>query len=181
MRVEIGHKIKELRLAAELTQEELGTRAQLTKGFISQLENDQSSISVDSLLELLDALGISISQFFEDDTETDRIQFGPADRLLLNDRGAKNFEMLIPGSTNMLMDPISITLFPGESLEFEEPHNGEEFGYVLSGRLTIKYGSRTIAIKKDECFYFESSKPHQFSNNGKNKTTIIWVTTPPQM
>lgn len=181
MRIEVGQKIKDLRLAAELTQGELATRAQLTKGFISQLENDQTSLSVDSLLELLDALGISISQFFEDDTEADRISFGPADRLVLSDRGAVEFDMLVPGSTNMFMDPIALTLAPGQSLAAEEPHSGEEFGYVLSGRLTIKYGSRTISIKKDECFYFEASKPHQFANHGKNKTSIIWVTTPPQM
>lgn len=180
MRMEIGKKVKDLRLAAELTQEELATRAQLTKGFISQVENDQTSISLDSLIDILDALGMSISEFFADD-EADRIAFNRADRISLPGRGAQSFELLVPGSTNMLMDPILITLEPGESLPVEEPHNGEEFGYLLSGQMVIKYGKKSHHLRKDDCFYFEAYKTHQFVNKGKHKTTFIWVVTPPQM
>jgi transcriptional regulator with XRE-family HTH domain len=181
MRPEIGKKIKALRLAAELTQEELAVRAQLTKGFISQIENDQTSISLDSLSDILDALGMSISEFFADDKTSERIVFSRADRIALSDRGAASFELLVPGSTNMLMDPILVTLDPGQSLPVEEPHNGEEFGFVLAGQLVIKYDKQTHHVRKDHCFYFESFKPHQFTNQGKNKTTFLWVTNPPQM
>ncbi len=181
MRLEIGKKIKDLRLAAELTQEELANRAKLTKGFISQIENDQTSISLDSLIDILDALGISISEFFADDDALERIAFSRNDRISLTGRGIKSFELLVPGSTNKLMDPIWITLDPGESLPVEEPHNGEEFGYVFSGQLIIRYGKKTFRLKKDDCFYFEADKAHQFINMGKSKATFVWVMTPPQM
>lgn len=181
MKIEIGQKIKDLRLAAELTQEELANRAQLTKGFISQIENDQTSISLDSLIDILDALGMSIGEFFTDDGESERIVFNRADRVALSGRGADLFELLVPGSTNKLMDPIFVTLDPGESLSTEEPHNGEEFGYVLSGHLVIRYGKKTYQLKKDDCFYFEAYKSHQFLNTGKYRTTFLWVMTPPQM
>jgi transcriptional regulator with XRE-family HTH domain len=181
MKIEIGQKIKDLRLAAELTQEELAARAKLTKGFISQIENDQTSISLDSLIDILDALGMSVSEFFTEDEESDRIIFGRPDRIALPDRGAKSFELLVPGSTNMLMDPILVTLNPGERLPVEGSHNGEEFGYILTGQLFIRYGKRTYQVRKDDCFYFEAYKEHQFMNKGKNKTTFIWVMTPPQM
>jgi transcriptional regulator with XRE-family HTH domain len=181
MRLEIGKKVKDLRLAAELTQEELAARSQLTKGFISQIENDQTSISLDSLIDILDALGISISDFFADDESSERISFSGADRISLPDRGAQSFELLVPGSTNMLMDPILITLDPGESLPVEEPHNGEEFGYLLAGQMVIKYDKKSHHIRKDDCFYFEAGKTHQFANQGKHKTTFLWVVTPPQM
>lgn len=181
MRLEIGKRIKDLRLAAELTQEELANRAQLTKGFISQIENDQTSISLDSLLDILDALDMSISEFFADDDAMERISFTRDDRVSLTGRGVKSFELLVPGSTNKLMDPILVTLDTGESLPVEEPHNGEEFGYVLSGQLVIKYGKKTFRLKKDDCFYFEADKTHQFSNLGKSRATFVWVMTPPQM
>jgi transcriptional regulator with XRE-family HTH domain len=180
MKVEIGQKIKDLRLAAELTQEELANRAQLTKGFISQVENDQTSISLDSLIDILDALGLTISEFFAGD-ETDKIAFNRSHRISMPGRGAKSFELLVPGSTNMLMDPILVTLSPDETLALEEPHNGEEFGFILSGQLVIKYGKKVFRLKKDDCFYFEAYKPHQFQNAGKTKTTFLWVMTPPQM
>lgn len=181
MRIELGKRIRDLRLAAELTQEELANRAQLTKGFISQIENDQTSISLDSLVDILDALGISISEFFAGEDAVERISFGRADRISLPGRGARSFELLVPGSTNMLMDPILVTLEPGESLPVEEPHSGEEFGYLLSGQLVIKYGKSNYRLKKEDCFYFEAYKTHQFVNKGKTKTTFIWVMTPPQM
>ncbi len=181
MKSEIGQKIKDLRLAAELTQAELADRAKLTKGFISQVENDQTSISLDSLIDILEALGLSLSEFFADDGEIDRIAFTPSERISLEGRGAKVFDLLVPGSTNNLMDPILVTLEPGQSLPMEEPHNGEEFGYILSGQLVIRYGKLTYRLKKDDCFYFESDKRHQLQNKGKNKTTILWVMTPPQM
>ena len=170
-----------MRLAAELTQEELANRAKLTKGFISQIENDQTSISLDSLIDILDALGISISEFFADDEASDRIVFTRSDRIALASRGARSFELLVPGSTNMLMDPILVTLDTGESLPIEEPHNGEEFGYVLSGQLVIKYGKKTFRGRKDDCFYFEADKAHQFINAGKGRATFVWVMAPPQM
>ncbi len=181
MRTRIGQKIRDLRLAAELTQAELADRSQLTKGFISQIENDQTSISLDSLIDILDALGVTPSEFFAEDTGTSRIIFSADDRVSLSGRGASVFELLVPGSTNYQMDPIMVTLEPGESLPSEESHSGEEFGYVLSGQLVIKYGKKTHRARKDNCFYFESDRPHQFLNPGKYKTSFIWVMSPPQM
>lgn len=177
----IGEKIKSLRLAAELTQSELADRAQLTKGFISQIENDQTSISLDSLVDILDALGINLSEFFDESQETERIAFSPDDRVSLTGRGARSFELLVPGSTNNVMDPILITLDPGESLPVEEPHSGEEFGFLLSGHMVIKFGKGSHRLKKDDCFYFEADRTHQFLNKSKYKTTFLWITTPPQM
>ncbi|MEE9443976.1 MAG: XRE family transcriptional regulator [candidate division Zixibacteria bacterium] len=181
MKIEIGQKIKDLRLAAELTQAELADRAQLTKGFISQIENNQTSISLDSMIDILDALGMSIGEFFAQENEADRITFSRDDRVSISGRGGDSFETLVPGSTNMLMDPIRVTLSLGQSLALEEPHYGEEFGYVLTGQLTIKYGKRTYRVKKGGCFYFPAHKKHQIMNKGKVSSTFIWVMTPPQM
>ncbi|MCK4606862.1 MAG: helix-turn-helix transcriptional regulator, partial [candidate division Zixibacteria bacterium] len=64
--MKIGEKIKALRLSSDLTQEELANRAGLSKGFISQLENDQTSIQIDSLADILEALSVSLSDFFSD-------------------------------------------------------------------------------------------------------------------
>ena len=76
--MEIGNKIKELRVASGLTQEELATRSELTKGFISQIERDLTSPSVDSLLDILEALGTSPSEFFSKD-KNERIIFSEDD------------------------------------------------------------------------------------------------------
>ena len=64
--MEIGDKIKRLRLQRGLTQEELGARTELSKGFISQLERDITSPSIATLMDILEALGTDIASFFHE-------------------------------------------------------------------------------------------------------------------
>ena len=63
--MDIGSKIRDLRLENDLTQEELASRVELTKGYISQLENNLTSPSINTLLDILEVLGTNISEFFD--------------------------------------------------------------------------------------------------------------------
>lgn len=180
MKLDIGEKIKGLRLASELTQEELADRAGLTRGFISQLENDQSSIQIDTLSDILAALGITLAEFFTDSSDT-QVVFSPEDRIEIDNKGAKRFELLVPGSTNNIMDPILIELAPGEALEEQEPLPGEQFGFVLKGTANLRLSKQNYEISKGHCFYFESNCVHQISNKKETAVQLLWVTTPPQM
>ena len=63
----IGQKVRELRIAKNLTQEELADRSELSKGFISQLERDLTSPSIATLVDILQCLGTNLNEFFSDD------------------------------------------------------------------------------------------------------------------
>ena len=65
--MDIGHRMKELRIQYGLTQQELADRAELTKGFISQLARNQNSPSVGTLLDILHCLGTTPAEFFTDE------------------------------------------------------------------------------------------------------------------
>ena len=71
----LGKKIKELRLSCSLTQEELADRCELTKGYISQLENDLTSPSIATLIDILLALGTDLKEFFASDDSEEKITF----------------------------------------------------------------------------------------------------------
>ncbi|RME22582.1 MAG: cupin domain-containing protein [Candidatus Zixiibacteriota bacterium] len=178
--MKIGEKIRNLRLAADLTQAELADRAQLTKGFISQLENDQTSISVDSLADISEALGISLAEFFAQE-DSIRVVYAPEDRVPVEGKGVERFELLVPGSTINLMDPIMLELAPGQAMPEQGPHPGEQFGYVLSGTVTLQLGKKRHRVPKNHCFYFESDKKSQLRNESKATARLLWVTAPPQM
>lgn len=182
MNINIGKKIKALRQTSDLTQEELANRARLTKGFISQVENEkfQTSISLESLADILDALGVTLSEFFTDSKETQAV-FKHSDRIPVDGTGAGKFELLVPGSTNNLMDPIFIELQPGEKLEEKKPHPGEQFGFVLKGTITLSLNKKRYKVSRNDCFYFKSDQSHQILNNSNRVVSLIWVTTPPQM
>ena len=68
--MKIGHRIKELRIIKGLTQEELADRAELSKGFISQVERDLTSPSISTLVDILQCLGTDLSDFFTQDVDT---------------------------------------------------------------------------------------------------------------
>ena len=65
-KTDIGNKIRELRNLKGLTQEELADRCELSKGFISQLENDLTSPSIATLIDILQCLGTDLKHFFND-------------------------------------------------------------------------------------------------------------------
>jgi len=64
--MQIGAKIRQLRIANQMTQEELADRAELSKGFISQIENDLTSPSINTLVDILQCLGTDLKTFFSD-------------------------------------------------------------------------------------------------------------------
>ncbi|MDI7262107.1 MAG: helix-turn-helix transcriptional regulator, partial [Thermodesulfobacteriota bacterium] len=80
--MKIGERIKNLRQLSNLTQEELAERANLTKGFISQIERDLTSISLDSLVPILDALDENISDFFKEASQ-EKIIYRIKDRVAI--------------------------------------------------------------------------------------------------
>lgn len=77
--MELGEKIKELRNKQGLTQEELADRAELSKGFISQLERDMTSPSIATLEDLLQCLGTTLGEFFNEEQEEEQIVFTEED------------------------------------------------------------------------------------------------------
>lgn len=64
--MDIGSKLKELRIKNNLTQTELGEKCDLTKGFISQIERNLASPSIATLNDILVSLGSNLKVFFED-------------------------------------------------------------------------------------------------------------------
>ena len=77
------------------------------------------------------------------------------------------------------MEPILLELGPGGETVEDDPHEGEEFGYVLSGALKIVIGDRTERVKRDESFYFRPTAPHKLVNAGKTPCRVLWVSAPP--
>ena len=92
----IGQKVRELRIAKNLTQEELADRSELSKGFISQLERDLTSPSIATLVDILQCLGTNLNEFFSDDEE-EQVVFGDEDYFEKKDTDLKNtIEWIIP-------------------------------------------------------------------------------------
>ena len=175
--MELGAKIKRLRLQCGLTQEELADRCELTKGYISQLENELTSPSIQTLLDVLSALGTTAAEFFAED-EDGQVVFTSED-FFEKDAEGHVITWLVPNSQRNEMEPILITLRAGAASVKDMPHEGEEFGFVKKGEVILHLGKKEFAAKEGDSFYYESNKVHYLENRSAKDAEVIWVASPP--
>lgn len=176
--MEIGKNILQRRILLGLTQQELADRCELTKGYISQLENDKTSPSIETLTHILEVLGVSISEFFSKQ-ENNQVVF-TAEEYYEKEFPKYKQTWLVPTSQINEMEPILVELEPKSQTVLDMPHNGEEFGYVLEGEIKIHYGDSIYICKKGESFYYVTDKKHYLVNDKNKVAKIIWVSCPPQ-
>jgi mannose-6-phosphate isomerase-like protein (cupin superfamily) len=77
------------------------------------------------------------------------------------------------------MEPIIIELEPGGKSYEDYPHDGEEFGYVLSGKIQLVIGNKKYKVGKNECFYYKANQDHCIENVSSSVARVLWVSTPP--
>ena len=157
-----------------LTIEELADNANLTKGFISQLERDLTVPSVLNLKQILDVLGIQLSAFFSDITEREKNIFSLKDRLLEGSSKNYKIEKLIPKLQYLEMEPVVLTLEP--LIEYKKQFEEDEgFGFVLKGNLEIRINDERQVIKRGDCFYLFFDNTFSLKNLSKKNAEILMV------
>ncbi|MCK2156265.1 XRE family transcriptional regulator [Exiguobacterium sp. 17-1] len=174
----IGNKIKNLRLQKGLTQEELGERTDLSKGYISQIEREISSPSIETLFSLLEVLGISAKDFFDEDTLNQKVVYSQKDVTRYEDlEQGYHVTWLIPESNEKEMEPVLLHLAPGGHFKAYEPSGSETFVYVLEGSVTLRLGRESFVAAQGETLYYKASEIHQLRNDSKAETRVLVTAT----
>lgn len=182
--MDIGKKLQEIRKAKGLSQRELAARAGLTNGTVSLIEQNKTSPSVASLKSLLDAIPMSIADFFAtvaiDDTPK---VFYSADEFVevapQTSESSVSLRQLGNASSHSLQlldetyPPLADT---GPELM---QHVGEEAGIVIEGQIEITVGECIKVLKAGEGYLFDSNQPHRFRNVGQKTCRIMSACTPP--
>lgn len=104
--------------------------------------------------------------------------FGADDFIEKRDDGM-TLKWIIPNAQKNMMEPVILELLPGAASSEDFPHDGEEFGYVLDGKVRITLGKKAYVCKRGETFYYKANKTHCVSNAGKTTAKILWISTPP--
>lgn len=178
--MDIGEKLRQLRLSRNLTQEELADRCELSKGFISQVERDLASPSIATLTDMLECLGSDLRAFFSE-ARDEKMVFSPADMFVKTDadtlRGSITW--LVPSAQKNSMEPILVTLSQGGRTQELPAMEGEEFGLVLAGAVTLRVGDKRYKVPAGHSFCVHPGAPHYIENTGKREAKVLWVSTPP--
>jgi len=179
-KMKIGKKIKKYRKLRNITISELAEEADLSVGMISQIERDKIGLSVSSLWKIAQALNVSIGDFFEEET--------PGDKYVVRKDNRKKIKVTDSTATYELLTPdlswniefLKITIMPGESTDNKKiSHKGEETGYIIKGKLLIKWGEKEFILNKGDSIRLDSTIPHRYINIGDEKSVSIWAMTPP--
>ena len=177
--MQIGEKIKQLRIKTNLTQEELANRSELSKGFISQVERDLTSPSISTLVDILECLGTNLQNFFNE-TNSDKIVFSKDDVFIQEKEDAGHtISWIIPNAQKNKMEPLLISIRKNGKSDIYSAHDGEVFGYILTGNVILHLGAKQYKVKKGESFYYKANSSYYLENTTSNEALVLWVSTPP--
>lgn len=190
MEFDIGSRMKTVRTGKKLSQRELARRSGVTNGLISQIEQNHSSPSVASLKRILDAIPMSLSEFFGPGDPADIKIFYTAKELR-----ELNPERVFPLSTNTSasvslrqigmagahkLQMLHECYAPGADTGKElYSHEAEEAGIIVSGRIELTVGDETRNLGPGDAYIFDSTIPHRFRNTAQEECVIISACTPP--
>ncbi|MDO5301695.1 MAG: XRE family transcriptional regulator [Tissierellia bacterium] len=177
--MEIGKKLKNLRKRQNLTLQELAERSELSKGFLSQLERDLTTPSLNTFLDLLEALGTTAEDFFSQRAEEQRV-FHPQDFFESeNEELGYQIQYIVPNAQKNVMEPTLWSLSPGGSTRVVPPFEGESFALVLKGRPTVRLGEEETHLKKGDTVVSFGDVEQVFFNHTSQRAEILWVLSPP--
>ncbi len=176
-RLTVGDRIKAIRTGRGMTVGSLAERTGLSKGLISQVENDKTSPSLTTLERLAEGLEVPAAYLLLKSEERiqvvrsgerPQINFG-CDRVkveVLSGRAARHLKAML------------VELPVGISTGNEgHAHGGEEFSLVLEGRVRVTQGDESVVVEPGDSFHLKGCIPHSVANVGEGTAKIITVAT----
>lgn len=173
----IGRQLARLRHQQRLTLAEVARKTGLSVSFLSSLERGQANASIATLQKLAHLYRTNVLSLFGGQEAENRL-VRPRDRRVLQPHPGVDMELLAFGNT--MMEPHLFRIAPGASSGGSYHHEGEEFIYVLQGKLEIWLDEvERYVLEGGDSLYFESSQAHRWSSLAEKETVLLWINTPP--
>lgn len=181
----IGHTVNRLRKSADMTLKDLSDATGLSQGFLSKFERGQTTIAVDSLLQVAAALGTTVEHLTtpEESVQTPElpkvVHHSYENSVLFLENGNIHYQ-ISDGVQEMDVLPKRIVLLPSSRMEpaVLSAHQGQEFIYVLEGVLTLEIQGEVSELYPGDTAHFHSDIEHDWYNNTNRNTVILTVHTP---
>jgi transcriptional regulator with XRE-family HTH domain len=172
----VGALIRARRKQQHMTLQALGAKAELSVGYLSQLERDHATPSLATLVQIARALGVGVDYFISTPSAEDaltradgRKQFSINGSSIIYERLSAEF----PGNT---LSSFIMTVPPGYKSETVS-HEGEEMLYVLDGAITQRLGDQEMIMSVGDSLHFRGNQPHSWSNHTDTPARLLWTGT----
>ncbi|NQY63813.1 MAG: cupin domain-containing protein [Alteromonadaceae bacterium] len=179
--MDVGKKLKSIRLRRNISQRELAKRAGVTNSTISMIEKNSVSPSISSLKKVLNGIPLSLVEFFSDDFDSEKNQQVVYKQEELMDISTGDVHMHLVGKSfpRRQMTFLIETYPPGADTGMEMLQNdSEEGGYVIEGKIELTVGDEVFILNANDSYYFDNNKQHRFKNIFDTVCKIVSATTP---
>jgi DNA-binding transcriptional MerR regulator len=174
---DLGPKLRRFRKRTGLGVVQAAKKAKISAGFLSAIELSRANPSVATLHRLAAAYGTTTLEFFNLPKRSNHL-IRPRDRRTIQTQSGVRIELLSVGARHLESQLFRVK--PGAGSDGSYSHQGEEFIYMLSGRLEIWLDElQCHTLDAGDSFWFESTVGHRWYNPSSEEALLLWVNTPP--
>ncbi|MBR8226234.1 helix-turn-helix domain-containing protein [Burkholderia ambifaria] len=174
----IGQRIRRLRREAKKTLLEVATEANLSIGFLSQVERNLTGISLSSLVNVATALNVPLGTLIEQPRQAQPDSRAGRREPYAVDATSQWYERLSTTFDGSQIHALKVRMMEGYRSEWVA-HGGDEFVYVLTGRVCYTIGKKDYPLSPGDSLHFDARKRHRVANVGDGPAELIAVGTLP--
>ncbi len=177
----VGRKIRQIRMRKGLTLQGLADLTGLTKGYLSKIERSKDAPRIVTLQAITGALQVEIDEFFRDSDA----HAGPSHNIdivksihgrpddMLATRAGYSYRSLVHSFKGRYMTPLILRVQKGHTSSFT--HDSEEFAYVLEGSITCCYEGKEYPLEAGDSIYLDSRIEHSYVNKARSDAVLLAV------
>jgi len=170
----VGRQVRHWRQERGLTLAQLAERSGLNVGYLSQIENDKASPSLESLAALADAIDVPVNWFLLDTARAPRVIRATERRSWAGPDGNGHIEEVDGGVPRDLRIVEATMPGPGVATGFHA-HAGDEHHIVLSGRIRATQGESTVELGPGDYLLWDATVPHDVEQLGEEQARLLII------
>jgi transcriptional regulator with XRE-family HTH domain len=173
-----GVRLRELRLQRGWTLQQLAGASGLSKTFLSRLESGDRQASIAAVLTLARIFGVSLASMFETQLALEPCLVVRASETVAQSLNGLDYTPLSNAQRSFNLQPVRVTVSPQREGDEHFRHEGEEWIYLLSGRLTLSLAGKTYDLEAGDAAHFDSTLPHRLRARGTRPADVLLVASP---
>lgn len=180
----LGERIRRKRETSHLKLNDLARKVGISSSALSQIENAKAFPSILTLKNIADSLGTTVGELVgENETLLNKplIKNDQKKFVQENESGTKVY-LISHHDPHKQMETYLIEFAPGSDSEgIMTNHPGQEFCYIVEGKLAIVLDDKPYILEVGDSFYFNSNNAHNAQNIINGTTKVVWIVTPPNI
>ena len=173
-----GSALRDLRQSRNWSLQELATRSGLSKTFLSRLETGDRQASIAAVLTLARIFDVSLASMFETQVAIEPCLIIRAAEATPQSANGLTYTPLSNADRFFNLQPLRLVVSPKRKGSEHFHHEGEEWIYLLSGRLTLSLAEKTYDLEPGDAAHFDSRLPHRLIARGTQDAEVLLVASP---